>query len=831
MAYRCTRSRTNIDIDVTQADSDVHPLSFSPSISVQAGETTPVISSLSRAEEEIYTMSRRNAISAATGQTAIDMTTSPEKAHQRFSVWSSSSNGDPHLSQLDKLPAKTRTASSLAAEENKNAAKAAPPYNLFPDLVTSGVATIVTPKEPESHLVEAWPLRKQGDEYSLVPLSPKGKGKGKAEELATALPTVAIEDDSHHTTEQATLNSISILPQSSFERRKQNYLCLDHSKLFASMPPFDPHLFMEGPHEEYKMVSMHTAKCTVCKCHNQAIMFMCTKCTVSICQPCADGKCATAKVKSSGEEADVGEVNLGEQGNSRKAKSVQPGEGVEEGTSTEERKFDWCGPAHDVFEQAYLEWKEESPKEGENKTADDGSFWSKHGVRFYPGQGKQGGRKKKEEGSVKKPRRVWHGAAEIMTPTKASPRNRASSKGKTTPVSPPTASVSASASRKKTNISPPTASTFASVPQSPTAPPSPGGSLCQGWLVYNADGTYPFPSPVPTTCQSASLQPAPVLGAPTQPASYVPVLLQPSSLHVPEIGREIQIVLVRGGQVILNASQRAVFNRRDPAKGQPSTTLPPGDGQVLDYRAAPSSLDALRRSSMQTEELYPSLRQVQGPPISVSATPQQPLTVLPPGNGEPLGIHAAPSSVDELRRASLEIQAWIHSFGFLQPVPVSAMRSTANISDNGEDTLLMTQNPAVEALQSPVKARNAVEEDQNMLFMTPSPAVAAVSAMRSTANIDENYDDSDDEDEDEDEDAQMQDAAEQISPTWRKGHDNSQGQGHHSYAAREAEDKTNANNAEDAVVPHTPEAEAKVVVVPRTPSFAARIGRKRRWDG
>ena len=147
------------------------------------------------------------------------------------------------------------------------------------------------------------------------------------------------------------------------------------------------------------MVLIHTARCNVCVHYNKGTLFMCADCTVSICEGCADQKSGGGLGDGlAGEEVEMAEApSTSEVADARTiVAAAEPTKGGgdviattagEEAISATEHKLDWCGPYHEIFSSAYLEWK----AAGGSRE----SFVSTEGVEFKPSGCKQGGRKRK----------------------------------------------------------------------------------------------------------------------------------------------------------------------------------------------------------------------------------------------------------------------------------------------------------------------------------------------------------------------------------------------------------------------------------------------------
>ena len=431
MSHRGTRSQNKVDADVTHAQPETQPKKFaSPSTPARAEATAAAILlsmySSSPAEQQMQNIPRRNAISAAAGQTTILGSRSPDSCRQLPHDDLDKSPGFHHTtSHAEEEDQSTMTASSVTPKENGNApANVAASDNHFLNLASIRTATVPEPVDYDRYIVEAPPLPKMDDADELLLTSPKDKGKGKA--MAMTLPEPASQSSSQH---QAVTQPG---PQSdaSFMRRFDKYKAIPHANLLSLIPPFDPDLFRTDlPHEFYKIQPMHTAKCTVCKKHNKDILFMCMTCTVSICTPCADIRCPAAGANGDrGEDGvmdDVGTSQTKDGGAHNQTSSSEA-----ETPATEiEWTFNWCGEEHEVFGRAYVDWKEERAKEHSDRIDEGGNYKGFEGVKFNFHEPKQGGRKK--GGSAKKKK----GAAKYVTatPTKTKTTARGVDHGKKTP--------------------------------------------------------------------------------------------------------------------------------------------------------------------------------------------------------------------------------------------------------------------------------------------------------------------------------------------------------------------------------------------------------------
>jgi hypothetical protein len=251
---------------------------------------------------------------------------------------------------------------------------------MFPHLARSSPINLLEPEDMSRYIADAPPLHPQ-EEPTKSPSS-KDKGKGKATDnlvspLATNAQTSATPSrrapKNQHPAEKLA---------SSVKRRLANYAISHPPGWFDDLPQINEELFKDSPHKEYKMVLIHTARCNVCLQYNKGTLFLCADCTASICDGCADRKCddgaangvagddvvvATAK-ETSGENS-IG--TTGYVGTAREAADVTA------------PRLDWCGPYHEVFRGAYLEWKA--------ATGVKDGFVSAEGVELKSGTRKKGG--------------------------------------------------------------------------------------------------------------------------------------------------------------------------------------------------------------------------------------------------------------------------------------------------------------------------------------------------------------------------------------------------------------------------------------------------------
>jgi hypothetical protein len=394
-------------------------------------------------------MTRRNAISVARGQTAhaasaeaattsskdtvvVDSTfvSSPAKSSQFLEsgdaimvdaeavpasspVWQTNGLASSEPAQASgtlMAPLESKIAGAQSVEDEDNVSmmpkekgkgretgngksKAAGSTIWFPNLSRSGLAELMQPEDLSRYVVDAPPL--PGQSNAPESSSSRDKGKGKAPDARSLLSTHQIEALTTPSTKKAPNTYTTKKIQSSVERRFANYGVTHPPGWFDDLPPINEDLFKDSPHREYRMVLIHTARCNVCIQYNKGTLFMCADCTVSICEGCADSKCGVAIADAANAAAGKDDVVMADAGEEERGaenfvgREIVAGDAGEAGGGTE-RKLNWCGPYHEVFRAAYLEWKAEGVK--------DCGFTSTVGVEFKLSAGKQGGRKRKATG-------------------------------------------------------------------------------------------------------------------------------------------------------------------------------------------------------------------------------------------------------------------------------------------------------------------------------------------------------------------------------------------------------------------------------------------------
>jgi len=257
---------------------------------------------------------------------------------------------------------------------------------MFPNQASSSSINLLASEDMSHYIVDAPPLYPQED--APKPPSSKDKGKGKAtDDLSSSLAT---ETQPRPPPSRRAPKSDHLAKNlaSSVERRLANYAVSHPPGWFDDLPQINEELFKDSPHKEYKMVLIHTARCNVCLRYNKGTLFLCADCTVSICEGCADRKCDDGAANDAvGDGDDVVMATVEETGGEDVIGTTSCVGATGEAADVTEPRLNWCGPYHEVFRDAYLEWKAVG---GGN----DG-FVSAECVEFKPKTSKKGGRKGK----------------------------------------------------------------------------------------------------------------------------------------------------------------------------------------------------------------------------------------------------------------------------------------------------------------------------------------------------------------------------------------------------------------------------------------------------